>query len=144
MKEPNETSANEEVKNIHQFDFSLICEYFSLTDRLGPGGREETLRAWPFLRDLPDLPRVADVGCGCGSSALLLAGECGAQVTAVDLFPHFLERMEERAAQLGIATGDKVVGQGCPGIVALEADMAALPFADGQFDVVWSEGAGYN
>ena len=144
MKEPNETSANEEVKNIHQFDFSLICEYFSLTDRQGPGGREETLRAWAFLRDLPDLPRVADVGCGCGSSALLLAGECGAQVTAVDLFPHFLERMEERAAQLGIATGDKVVGQGCPGIVALEADMAALPFADGQFDVVWSEGAVYN
>ena len=87
---------------------------------------------------------MADVGCGCGSSALLLAGECGAQVTAVDLFPHFLERMEERAAQLGIATGDKVVGQGCPGIVALEADMAALPFAEGQFDVVWSEGAVYN
>lgn len=144
MNEHQQQSETEEVKNIHQFDFSLICEYFSLTERQGPGDDGETLRAWNCLRDLPDLPRVADIGCGCGSSALVLAKHGGAQVTAVDLFPHFLERVNERAAQLGVPTGAQVVGQGCAGIVTLEADMAALPFAEGQFDVVWSEGAVYN
>lgn len=60
-------------QSIHDFDYRLICEYFASTDRQGPGSRASTLRALSFLPTLEATARVADIGCGCGSSALVLA-----------------------------------------------------------------------
>jgi hypothetical protein len=34
---------SEENKNIHDFDFDLICEYFSQFERQGPGSPEVTI-----------------------------------------------------------------------------------------------------
>jgi len=34
-----------EHKTIHEFDFSLICEYFSGLERQGPGSPEVTIQA---------------------------------------------------------------------------------------------------
>ncbi len=52
----------------------------------------------------------------------------------MDFLPEFLEEVQSRAREQGVA--DK--------ITTLECSMDALPFAPGQFDVLWSEGAVYN
>ena len=65
--------------------------------------------------------RVLDVAAGSGNVAIR-AAEAGADVVACDLEPAQLEA--GRAA--------------APGIEWVEADAAALPFGDGEFDVVTS------
>ncbi|MEZ5840410.1 MAG: class I SAM-dependent methyltransferase, partial [Hyphomicrobiales bacterium] len=55
-------------------------------------------------------------------------------IKAVDFLPPFLERLQDRAKSRSVG------GR----IETLEASMDALPFADGQFDAIWSEGAIYN
>jgi ubiquinone/menaquinone biosynthesis C-methylase UbiE len=69
--------------------------------------------------------RVLDVAAGSGNVALR-AAEAGADVVASDITPENLEagRLEARVRGLELEW--------------VEADAAALPFADGQFDVVTS------
>ena len=53
-----------ENKSIHEFDFSLICEYFSSVERQGPGSAETTIKALSFVEGLTDKSLIADLGCG--------------------------------------------------------------------------------
>lgn len=123
-----------ENSSINDFDISLICEYFSSLHRQGPGSKEATLLALSFLPELTKGTKIADLGCGAGSSALLLAKHTEAQVTALDLFPGFIEKVKANAASQGLAHKVK----------PLVGSMDALPFTDEEFDVIWSEGAIYN
>lgn len=125
---------NENNHSIHEFDYSLICEYFSSIDRQGPGSDASTLQALSFINPLIPKARIADLGCGTGSSAILLAKVTDAEVTALDLFPDFLDKLTHRAAKEGVA--DK--------IHPIVGSMDALPFEKESFDVIWSEGAIYN
>lgn len=116
-------------------DFSLLVDLHKNTERQGPGSEQETLRALACI----DLPRqgdyrVADIGCGTGSSTLTLAQELKGTITAVDLFPAFLEVLNQRAIQLGLEQQ----------IEPLQASMDALPFEQSSYDLLWSEGAIYN
>lgn len=92
--------------SINEFDFALICEYFSSVERQGPGGDESTLRALSFVPGVSADWRIADLGSGTGSSAILLAKRTGARVEALDLFPAFVEKLRERAAREGV--GERV------------------------------------
>lgn len=123
---------NENRSNIHDFDFNLICEYFSLTERQGPGSREMTLKALNIIGNTGSRSVIADLGCGTGSSALILAETTGAQVIAVDIFDTFLQQVQQkaRAKKLNIST--------------LNAPMESLSFAPQRLDVIWCEGAIYN
>jgi ubiquinone/menaquinone biosynthesis C-methylase UbiE len=78
--------------------------------------------------------KIADIGCGTGASTLLLAKELDAEVTAVDFLPEFLDELQTRAREHGVAEK----------IDTLSCSMEALPFSDEAFDVIWSEGAIYN
>lgn len=78
--------------------------------------------------------KIADIGCGTGASTIQLAKELDAEITAVDFLPEFLDELQTRASEHGVA--DK--------ITTLSCSMDALPFADEKFDVIWSEGAIYN
>jgi ubiquinone/menaquinone biosynthesis C-methylase UbiE len=78
--------------------------------------------------------RVLDVGGGLGGPARTLAAEFGCEVTVIDLAASYVEagrmlsalvRLEDRVS---FHVGD-----------ALE-----LPFADGAFDVVWTQNSGMN
>lgn len=103
--------------------------------RQGPGGDDETRLAMKLAGlDRSSPLKIADIGCGTGASAILLAKELHAQVTAVDFMPEFLHELELRAAEQGVA--DR--------ITALQCSMDDLPFNAEQFDVIWSEGAVYN
>ena len=101
--------------------------------REGPGSDEATLRALALCTGLPDRPDIIDIGCGPGMQSVALARATGGMVTSVDMHQPFLEQVRANAAAAGVA--DR--------ITTLRADMSALPFEPGSFDLVWSEGAAY-
>jgi SAM-dependent methyltransferase len=64
---------------------------------------------------------------------LVLARETRGSITAVDTHQPFLGELSHRAARAGLS--DR--------IQTVNASMKALDFADGSFDLMWSEGAIY-
>lgn len=122
-------------KTIHEFDFSLICEYFSNVDRQGPGSPETTIKALGFIDNLTTLSRIADIGCGTGGQTMTLAQNAPGQITGLDLFPDFINIFNQNAHNLGLS--DRVTG-----IVGSMTD--PLPFGKASLDLIWSEGAIYN
>ena len=135
MANANNNAANDEnVSSIHEFDFSLICEYFSSISRQGPGSDESTQRALSMIHDLGAGSVIADLGCGCGSQTIQLALHTQAKVKALDLFPLFIDKLMVRCRKAGVS--DRVE--------AIEGDMCNLPFEKASLDVIWSEGAIYN
>ncbi|MEU7020020.1 bifunctional class I SAM-dependent methyltransferase/N-acetyltransferase [Streptomyces sp. NPDC046203] len=96
--------------------------------RQGPGSDATTRRLLALAGPLPERPRVLDLGCGPGRSALLLA-EAGAEVTAVDLHEPFLAELRTAADARGLSDRIRTV----------RADMGALDLPDGSFDLVWAE-----
>ena len=135
MANANNNIANDEnVSSIHEFDLSLICEYFSSISRQGPGSDEATRRALSMIGDIGSEAVIADLGCGCGSQTVQLALNTHAKVKALDLFPLFIEKLTQRCHEAGVA--DRVEG--------IVGDMCNLSFAKASLDVIWSEGAIYN
>ena len=127
------TMSNEN-KSIIEFDFNLICEYFSAIDRQGPGSKEATIKALSFVDNLNDKSRIADLGCGTGGQTLVLAQNAPGTVTGIDLFPKFIDLFNENAKKHSLE--DRVTG--------VVGSMDDLPFTEGELDLIWSEGAIYN
>jgi len=125
---------NEENKTIHDFDFDLICEYFSLVDRQGPGSVETTLKALSFVDNLPQDAKIADIGCGSGGQTITLAQHISGHITAIDLFPNFINILNQHIKELKLE--DK--------ISTLVGSMDDLPFREEEFDLLWAEGSIYN
>lgn len=117
-------------------NLDLLVDLHLPNPRQGPGNDEQTELALRLTSlDLTASLQVADIGCGTGAATLALARLLPqAHITAVDFLPPFLARLRQRAEAVGVS------GR----ISTLDASMDALPFADGQFDLLWSEGAIYN
>lgn len=130
----NNTVADNNESSIHDFDFSLICEYFSSIKRQGPGSDDATRKALGMVGEISEEAVIADLGCGCGSQTVQLALNTKARVKALDLFPLFIEKTMEKCRAEGV--GDRVEG--------VVGDMGNLPFEKESIDVIWSEGAIYN
>ena len=84
-------------------DLPLLFELFESTPRQGPGSVASTHRALTLLPDGMRIERVLDLGCGTAPSTLVLPEDTGAQITAVDIHPPFLETLRGRAAERGVA-----------------------------------------
>lgn len=125
---------NEDTKSINEFDFNLICEYFSSVSRQGPGSDEATLQALRFAEELDLQGKAADIGCGTGTPTMSLALNTEMSITAVDLFPRFVDILQQRIESASLSHRVKAVA----------ADMSALPFDKESLDLIWSEGAIYN
>lgn len=123
-----------ENKSIYEFDFDLICEYYTNVDRQGPGSPQMTTRALSFVDGLTDQSRIADIGCGTGGQTMVLAQHTEGNIKGVDLFPKFIDLFDANATKLNLQ--DRVSGMVC--------NMDDLPFGDGELDLIWSEGAIYN
>ena len=123
-----------ELKTIHEFDFTLICNYFKGLKRQGPGSPEVTQKALSFTNELSDEARIADIGCGTGGQTMALANYTKGQITGIDLFPDFIEIVNRNAIEAHCE--DRVKG--------IVGSMDALPFQEEELDLIWSEGAIYN
>ena len=116
-------------------DYKLLIDLHKHGSRQGPGGDAETEKALNLaMVDRAAPLKVADIGCGTGASAVLLARLLNAQITAVDFLQDFLDVLNDKAESSGVA--DR--------ISALECSMDNLPFVAEEFDIIWSEGAIYN
>ncbi|MGY1591055.1 class I SAM-dependent methyltransferase [Geodermatophilus sp. SYSU D00708] len=100
--------------------------------REGVGSDATTRALLDLAGDLPAEPLALDIGCGPGRASLVVAA-AGARVVAVDLHEPFLRRARQAAVDAGQAGRVAVV----------RASMAALPFLDRAFDLLWCEGAAY-
>lgn len=116
-------------------DYQLLIDLHKRAKRQGPGGDAETIKAIDLAMLDPSTPlKIADIGCGTGSSSMLLARLLNAQVTAVDFLPDFLEVLEANAKEQGLT--NKIFPHTC--------SMDNLQFNDEEYDAIWSEGAIYN
>lgn len=123
-----------ENKSIHEFDFNLICEYFSNMERQGPGSPEVTIKALSFIDNLTSESHIADIGCGTGGQTMVLAQHAPGHITGIDLFPTFIDTLNFNAGKLKLSYRIK-------GIIG---SMDNLPFQSEELDLIWSEGAIYN
>jgi ubiquinone/menaquinone biosynthesis C-methylase UbiE len=114
---------------------ALMVDLHKARDRQGPGGDAETAQALALTSlDGSAKLRIADIGCGTGASTLPLARSLDADIAAVDFLPGFIDVLTQKAEAEGLS--DR--------ITALTGSMEDLPFTDGEFDLIWSEGAIYN
>lgn len=113
---------------------AALIELHAGLDRQGPGDEAFSRRMLSLLPQLPEHPRIADLGCGSGAGAMLLAEWSGARVTAVDSCGTFLEQLRKEAEARGLGERIRLV----------EADMGALDWPAASLDLLWSEGAAYN
>lgn len=116
-------------------DLKLLIDLHKANLRQGPGSDTQTLRALELsgLAGRQNL-QIADLGCGCGASALLLAEQLDAQIQAVDFIPEFLAELNRRAKRRRVAER----------ISTLELSFRDLSFEPESLDAIWSEGAIYN
>lgn len=123
-----------ENKTIHDFDFSLICDLFSSMERQGPGSTDVTLKALNFVDGLTDKSLIADIGCGTGGQTMTLAKYAQGNITALDIFPDFVDMLNRKVKQCDLQ--DRVKG--------VVGSMDALPFKNEELDLIWAEGSIYN
>jgi len=73
--------------------------------------------------------KVLDIGCGLGGSARFLASQYGCHVTGLDVTAEYCAVAGELSQWVGL--GERTSFR--------QGDAVDLPFADGEFDLVWSE-----
>jgi SAM-dependent methyltransferase len=106
---------------------------FGDMDKLSPG--DDSLSLY-VLRSLPEhrFEVVVDAGCGAGRQTFVLADELKTPVHAVDSYQPFLDRLNRRAQDKGLA---QLVRTHC-------MDMKDIPTVFPKVDLLWAEGAAYN
>jgi len=125
---------NNENKTIHEFDLNIIYEYFSKTERQGPGSPEETIKALEFIEGLDGKSKIADIGCGTGGQTMVLGENTPCEIIGIDAWDGFINQFNQNAQIKNLQNRVK-------GIVG---NMESLPFQEEYFDLIWSEGAIYN
>jgi ubiquinone/menaquinone biosynthesis C-methylase UbiE len=78
--------------------------------------------------------RLLDIGSGLGGPSRYLAKVCGCRVTGIDLTAEFVAVAIDLACRAGLA------GQ----VEFKQASALDLPFADGSFDLAWSQNVAMN
>ena len=68
-------------QTIHDFDINIIYEYFTSTERQGPGNAQETLKALSFIHGLTENSKIADIGCGTGGQTMTLGNHTPCEIT---------------------------------------------------------------
>lgn len=113
----------------------LLADLHINNHRQGPGRDKDFTTALALSGiDTESSLQIADIGCGTGSATIPLLKSTKARVTAVELLPDFLKKLQSNVEQADVS--DR--------LTTVEADMGDLPFNDEQFDVIWPEGAIYN
>jgi len=125
---------NNEKQTIHEFDLNIIYDFFSNTERQGPGNPEETLKALRFIGNLTKKSKITDIGCGTGGQTMVLGEHTPCEIIGVDTWPDFINQFNQNAQIRNLQ--DRVRG--------IVGNMENLPFQEEELDLIWSEGAIYN
>jgi ubiquinone/menaquinone biosynthesis C-methylase UbiE len=84
-------------------DYQLLIDLHKRAKRQGPGGDAETRKAIDLAMLNPSTPlKIADIGCGTGSSTLSLARSLNAQITAVEFLRDFVDVLKVNAENDGL------------------------------------------
>ncbi|MEW9054018.1 MAG: class I SAM-dependent methyltransferase [Neobacillus sp.] len=111
---------------------NLFYELHNNIPREGPGNNESTKKAYQIIEKLlPTRPLILEIGCGPGMQTIELASLTSGTIVAADLNEGFLAVLQEKVEKYGLQ--NKVTVE--------KANMKSLPYSEGQFDVIWSEGA---
>jgi ubiquinone/menaquinone biosynthesis C-methylase UbiE len=110
---------------------NIFFEVHSGLPREGPGDNESTEKAYLMLHNLPEHPRILDVGCGPGMQTISLAKLSQGRIIALDNHQQFLDDLKRKAEEESVSSRIKVVN----------GDMFALNYADKSFNVIWAEGS---
>lgn len=123
-----------DTQTIHEFDLNIIYDYFTDTERQGPGSPQVTLKALSFIDKLSPESKIADVGCGTGGQTVVLAQNTGSKIVGIELWPDFIRQFNQNIQKHNLQ--DRVTG--------IIGDMSNLQFNTEELDLIWSEGAIYN
>ncbi len=118
---------------MNEKSWKVFFEIHQNLPRQGPGDNKSTTKAYCTLRNLPQNPRILDVGCGPGMQTVQLAKLSNGQIEAVDNHQPFLDELRQNAEAQGISHKIKPT----------KGDMFNLNYPNNSFDLVWSEGAIY-
>lgn len=124
-------------------DFELI---FEGVERLGPGDKEDSLRA---LNVIPyHSGELLEIGCGKGVATTVLAQHSQFSVTGLDNDEYSLSCLKDSLRQHLLsesALSESALPDSAPQkrVTTVCASMTDLPFTEQQFDVIWSEGSAY-
>lgn len=99
-------------------------------DRIRKNLLRFTDRAFDLLPPMTK-PRILDIGCGSGVPTLRLAERTEGRIVGLDWDEEALKTLRERIERLGLS--DRVEVRAGP--------LEDIPYEDGSFDIVWSEGA---
>ncbi|MFI7667417.1 class I SAM-dependent methyltransferase [Nocardia sp. NPDC049526] len=114
-------AAGRDLGSLRLADLALVEDFHTM-------GRIATYQL-AELTGLTQHSRVLDAGSGIGGTARFIADQCGCLVTAVDLTADYCDTAEWLNEAVGL--GDR--------IAVHRADVTALPFVDGGFDVAFSQ-----
>ena len=120
--------------NKHDSAMRDFYQIFGAMHRQGPGSEASLLKGLSGLPENADVRRILEVGCGAGASALALTKSTSARIVALDNYPPFIHKLKNKADRASLG------GRLYP----IVGSMTDLPFSEGCFDLIWSEGAAYN
>ena len=119
------------METTHPSMLDLLLETHIGLERQGPGSVEAIEQALEFLKPLNQFSKIADLGCGTGTQTLLLAKYLSGNITGLDIFSNFIDKLNENAKNRNLAS--RVTG--------ITGSMENLPFQKNSLDLIWSEGA---
>ncbi len=125
---------NNEKQTIYEFDLKMIYDYFSDTERQGPGSPEITLKALSFTDGLTEKSKIADIGCGTGGQTMVLAQNTAGDIIGIELYSDYVRQFNQNVQKQNLQ--DRVKG--------VIGNMKNLPFQEEELDMIWCEGAIYN
>jgi len=114
-------------------ELDIIVDFHKDSQRQGPGSDIETIKALDLMCKTKENIDILDIGCGTGSQTMVLAENSKSYITAIDIFPEFLDVLNRKIKEKDLASR----------VVAQQISMDDLPFKNEQFDLIWSEGAIY-
>ncbi|MCG6348446.1 methyltransferase domain-containing protein [Vibrio fluvialis] len=118
--------------NEHESYMKDFMTIFATLERWGPGSHKDSLKAISLMAP-QTMADILDIGCGTGTSTLLLADNSSAHITAVDNEPIAIEQLNKKIQNAQL---HERISPVC-------ASMTELPFQAKSFDAIWAEGCVY-
>ncbi|MGC9404533.1 MerR family transcriptional regulator [Vibrio genomosp. F10 str. 9ZC157] len=118
--------------NEHDSYMKDFMKIFATLERWGPGSHKDSLKAMSLMSP-QTMTDILDIGCGTGTSTLLLADNSNAHITAVDNEPVAIEQLDKKIQNAQLHER----------ISPVYASMTELPFQAKSFDAIWAEGCVY-